>query len=198
MRIHQARNGRFHCIIFDIAQGSAFLAWKVGNVKRQRNKDILPKKLKPECGASSQRCNANKGNRETIVFCLLLVSSLSLQILRVTSSCHNTMDCNRTPTLRGTENTPDLDTASRDYSGSITYWFKCSLRGFHVYKEAWSPIVGEQLKCCYERINCYDRYANAATKRLRGRLADSAVGHLPEEISRVTRFFSTQTSDCLW
>ena len=30
VRIHQARNGRFHCIIFDIAQGSAFLAWKVG------------------------------------------------------------------------------------------------------------------------------------------------------------------------
>ena len=158
-------------------------------MKRQRNKDILPKKLKPECGASSQRCNANKGNRETILFCLLLVSNLSLQILRVTLSCHNTMDSNRTSTLRGTENTPDLDAASRDYSGSITYWFKCGLRGFHVYKEAWSPIVGEQLKCCYERNNCYDRYAIAATKRLRGRLIDSAVGHLPEEISRATRFF---------
>ena len=91
--------------------------------------------------------------------------------------CHNTMDCNRTSTLRGTENTPDLDMASRD------------LRGFHVYKEVWSPIVGEQLKCCYERNNCYDRYAIAATKRLRGRLTDSAVGHLPEEISRATRFF---------
>ena len=144
VRIHQARNRRFHGKIFDIAQGSAFLAWKVGRnsnfqvfrgirivgrsvtflfwtVKPQRNKDILPKKLKPECGASSQRCNANKGNRETIVFCLLLVSNLSLQIPRVTFSCHNTMDCNRTPTLRGTENTPDLDMASRDHSGSITY-----------------------------------------------------------------------------
>ena len=91
--------------------------------------------------------------------------------------CHNTMDCNRTSTLRGTENTPDLDMASRD------------LRGFHVYKEVWSPIVGEQLKCCYERNNCYDRYAIAATKRLRGRLADSAGGHLPGEIFRATRIF---------
>ena len=45
------------------------------------------------------------------------------------------------------------------------------------------------MKCCYERNNCYDRYAIAATKRLRGRLADSAVGHLPGEISRATRFF---------
>ena len=123
------------------------------------------------------------------MFCLLLVSNLSLQIPRVTFSCHNTMDCNRTPTLRGTENTPDLDMASRDHSGSITYWFKCGLRGFHVYKEVWSPIVGEQLKCCYERNNCYDRYAIAATKRLRGRLADSAGGHSPGEIFRATRFF---------
>ena len=52
------------------------------------------------------------------------------------------------------------------------------LRGFHVYKEVWSPIVGEQLKCCHERNNCYDRYAIAST-----------VGHLPREISRATRFF---------
>ena len=161
-------------------------------MKPQRNKDILPKKLKPECGASSQRCNANKGNRETIVFCLLLVSNLSLQIPRVTFSCHNTMDCNRTPILRGTENTPDLDMASRDHSGSIMYWFKCGLRGFHVYKEVWSPIFGEKLKCCYERNNCYDRYAIAVTKRLRGCLANSAVGHFPGEISRATRFFYSE------
>ena len=45
------------------------------------------------------------------------------------------------------------------------------------------------MKCCYERNNYNDRYAIAATKRLRGRLADSAVGHLPGEISRATRFF---------
>ena len=104
-------------------------------MKPQRNKDILPKKLKPECGASSQRCNANKGNRETIVFCLLLVSNLSLQIPSVTFSCHNTIDCNRTTTLRGTANMPDLEMASIDHSGSIMYLFKCGLCGFHIYKE---------------------------------------------------------------
>ena len=123
---------------------------------------------------------------------LLLVSNLSLQTPRVTFSCHNTMDCNRTPTLRGTENTPDLDMASRDHSGSITYWFKCGLRGFHVYKEVWSPIIGEQLKYFYEINNCYDRHAIAETKRLRGRLADFTVGHLPWEISRATRFFHSE------
>ena len=99
------------------------------------------------------------------------------------------MDYNRTPTLRGTANTPDLEMANRDHSGSIMYSFKCGLRGFHVYKEVWSPIVGEQLKCCYEINNCYDRHAIAETKRLRGRLADFTVGHLPWEISRATRFF---------
>ena len=44
------------------------------------------------------------------------------------------------------------------------------------------------MKCCYERNNCYDRYAIAATKRLRARLANSTVGHLPREISGATRF----------
>ena len=43
----------------------------------------------------------------------------------------------------------------------------------------------EQLKCCYER----NSYAIAVIKRLRRRLADSTVGHLPREISRAARFF---------
>ena len=28
---------------------------------------------------------------------------------------------------------------------AIMYSLKCSLHGFHVYKEVWSPIAGEQL-----------------------------------------------------
>ena len=65
---------------------------------------------------------------------------------------------------------------------------KCSLHGFHVYKEVWSPIVGEQLKCCYERNNCYDCYAIAATKHLLGRLANSTVGHCPERFPKQHAF----------
>ena len=45
------------------------------------------------------------------------------------------------------------------------------------------------MRCSHERNNIYDRYAIAASKRLRGRLADSIMGHLPREISRATRFF---------
>ena len=71
----------------------------------------------------------------------------------------------------------------------IKHSFLCGLRGFHVYKEIWKPIVGELLRCSHERNNIYDRYAIAANKRLRGRQADSIIGHLPREISRATRFF---------
>ena len=85
------------------------------------------------------------------------------------------------------QQTHQIEMASGDHSGSITYSFKCGLRGLHVYKEVWSPIVGEQLKCCYERNNCYDRYAITVTKCLRCRLGNSTVGHLPREISRATR-----------
>ena len=104
---------------------------------------------------------------QAIVYCCWF-NNLNLQI-RV--SCHN-----RPPTEWNSKHT-------RDHSGSITYSFKCGLRGFHVYKEVWSPIVGEQLKfkCCHERNNCYDRYAIAATKRLRGRLADSCPEKFPEQ-----------------
>ena len=41
----------------------------------------------------------------------------------------------------------------------------------------------------FEMFSRRKRYAIAANKRLRGRLADSIIGHLPREISRATRFF---------
>ena len=57
---------------------------------------------------------------------------------------------------------------------SVKYSFHCGLRCFHVYKEVWSPIVGEVLRCCH---------AIAAIKRLPGRLTDCTIGHLPRDIS---------------
>ena len=41
----------------------------------------------------------------------------------------------------------------------------------------------------FSRRKRYLRYAIAANKRLRGRLADSIIGHLPREISGATLFF---------
>ena len=35
------------------------------------------------------------------------------------------------------------------------------VRGFHIYKDIWSPLIGEQLKCARETGNPLDRYAVA-------------------------------------
>ena len=72
---------------------------------------------------------------------------------------------------------------------SIKYSFQCGLHGFHVYKEVWSPTVGEVLRCCHERKNPFDRYAIATMKRLPGQLASCTIGHLPREMSQIIRFF---------
>ena len=78
--------------------------------------------------------------------------------------------------------------ANNEIEATVTYSFLCGIRGFHVYKEVWKPILGERLNLSHERKNLHDRYAIAAYKRLPGRLADSIIGHLPREISRPTRF----------
>ena len=81
--------------------------------------------------------------------------------------------------------------ANNEIEANVTYSFLCGIRGFHVYKEVWKPILGERLNLSHERKNLHDRYAIAAYKRLPGRrrLADSIIGHLPRESSRPTRFF---------
>ena len=69
------------------------------------------------------------------------------------------------------------------------YIFKWVLRCKGCFKEVWKPILRERLNLSQERKNLHDRNAIAAYKRLPGRLADSIIGHLPREISRLTRFF---------
>ena len=67
--------------------------------------------------------------------------------------------------------------------------FLCGLRGYHVYKNEWKPILNETLPAIHEADNVYDRYAIAARKKLSGQTVKSTVGHLPsKEISRITRY----------
>ena len=73
-------------------------------------------------------------------------------------------------------------------SECLKFTFLCGLRGFHVYKEIWTPVTGEILPCSHERNNVHDRYAIAAKRSFVGRLDSAVVGHLPREISRATRF----------
>ena len=79
--------------------------------------------------------------------------------------------------------------AKNEIEPTVKYSFPCGVRGFHVYKEVWKPILRERLNLSHERKNLHYRYAIAAYKHLPGRLADSIIGHLPREISRPTRFF---------
>ena len=51
---------------------------------------------------------------------------------------------------------------------------------------AWAPVLDEVLTVQQQPTNPHDCYAIAVKKRLPGTLCDSAVGHLPKEISRYT------------
>ena len=57
------------------------------------------------------------------------------------------------------------------------------IRGFHVYKDVWDAVVGEELECERERRNNYDRYAVAVKRN------GDVVGHLPRKFSRICALF---------
>ena len=45
------------------------------------------------------------------------------------------------------------------------------VRGYHIYKEIWSPTAGQEFQCEREELNAEDPYAVAVI------CGDSAVGH---------------------
>ena len=47
------------------------------------------------------------------------------------------------------------------------------IRGYHVCKDKWDPVVGEVLACKRESTNAQDRYVIAVQKN------GTIVGHLP-------------------
>ena len=59
------------------------------------------------------------------------------------------------------------------------------IRGYHIYGEVWTVIIGEQLLCEREPGNVVDRYAVAVQKDL-----GVTVGHLPWKISRMCNMFT--------
>lgn len=60
---------------------------------------------------------------------------------------------------------------------------QAAVRGFHFYKSIWAPKKSEVLSCEHEENNPYDLFA-IKTCQENGRI----VGHLPIEISRITKF----------
>ena len=58
------------------------------------------------------------------------------------------------------------------------------VRGFHVYKDVWRPVIDEELRCQREEDNPRDPYAVAVTKSRTG-----VVGHVPRYLSTVCSLF---------
>ena len=63
--------------------------------------------------------------------------------------------------------------------------FSAAVRGYHYYKRFWIPQKDQILECFFETHNQFDRFAIKVCEVGN----ENAVGHLPREISRVTKFF---------
>ena len=60
----------------------------------------------------------------------------------------------------------------------------------HIYKDCWSPVIGEELNCKADprkEAQTYDKHALGAYKKVEG--ADVLVGHVPIELSSLLLFF---------
>ena len=62
--------------------------------------------------------------------------------------------------------------------------FTATVRGFRYYRRFRRPKENEKLACFYESGNVFDQFA-IKTVDERGEI----VGHLPKQISRVTKYF---------
>ena len=73
-------------------------------------------------------------------------------------------------------------------TGTLKFSFLCGIRGYHEYRFIWVPTMNEMLRVQLEPSNLHDAYAVAIKKRLPGFIAESVVGHIPREVSRITHF----------
>ena len=61
--------------------------------------------------------------------------------------------------------------------------FKSSIRGHHIYKNLWTPSIGESLSLALESGNSHNRFTVSLVKDER------VVGHVPREVSRIFFYF---------
>ena len=64
------------------------------------------------------------------------------------------------------------------------------VRGHHVYKVVWTPVIGEELPVQKEPENIQDKYVVSILKE------GSMVGHIPQSTSKVIWFFLISTRNC--
>ena len=65
-----------------------------------------------------------------------------------------------------------------------TLEFTSAVRGYHYYRTFWKPEPNQILNCYYENDNAFDRFAIKVCEFGK----EIPVGHLPKEISRVTKY----------
>lgn len=75
-------------------------------------------------------------------------------------------------------------------AGRQRFEIPCASRGFHVYREVWTPRLGQSLKVEQEVNNVHDPFAISLGTKIPGKLTDKEiVGHIPREISRFCHYF---------
>ena len=62
--------------------------------------------------------------------------------------------------------------------------FTAAVRGYHYYRRFWKPEEKQKLNCMHELNNPYDRFTIKLVT-----LNGETVGHLPKELSRITKFY---------
>ena len=65
----------------------------------------------------------------------------------------------------------------------VTYEIDSCVRGFHIYQDIWTPVIGEELLCEREEGNRNDRYAVSVHD------VSTVVGHVPRHISTICNVF---------
>ena len=73
--------------------------------------------------------------------------------------------------------------ASVGAGSDAIFLYESVIRGHHIYKRVWTPIIGEILSVAIDSANRHDRFAVAVLK------AGAIVGHIPKEVSRLFYFF---------
>ena len=83
--------------------------------------------------------------------------------------------------------------SSSNDSPLLQFVFPCGSRGYHKYREIWSPTLGEELSATAERDNPFDKYAVALKSQplVSSSSQPVLVGYLPREISKETSTLMT-------
>ena len=64
-----------------------------------------------------------------------------------------------------------------------SFLIEAMVRGYHVYKDIWSAVVGEEFPCMKEVGNTLDPFAVAMMK------GDTVIGHVLRKISSICSLF---------